>query len=177
MNNNCVYFVEGDCEEKLINALKKKPELILPGKVVLHNLIQEIIPNSRLIAITPKTKVVFVFDTDVDKTDILKKNIDKISRYCQNAKVIFLPQVLNLEDELVRCTDVSEVKEITRSKSNSNFKGDFCKLTDARLTLTKHHLDILSLWTSNPPEPFTFVPRTVSKLKRFNLHNKADAVL
>lgn len=168
MNNNCLYFVEGDCEEKLINALKKKPELILPGKVIVHNLIQNYIPKSRLLAITPETKVVFVFDTDVAKTDCLLKNIEYISKYCKRSKLIFLPQVLNLEDELVRCTDVSEVKDITKSKSNSNFKGDFCKLTDARSTLTKHQLDILSLWTQNPPEPFTFVQSNSNLIKKIS---------
>ena len=157
MNNNCVYFVEGDCEAKLINALKQKPELILPGKVIVLNLVQNYIPKSRLLAITPDTKVVFVFDTDKEETKYLRKNIEYIENFCKRSKLVYLPQVLNLEDELVRCTDVSEPKEITKSKSNSNFKGDFCKLTDARSTLTRHQLDVQALWTQNPPEPFTFV--------------------
>lgn len=157
MNNNCIYFVEGACEEKLINALKKRPELILPGKVIVHNVIQNYIPRSRYLSIPPESKVVFVFDTDVPTTDCLKKNIEYISKYCKKAKLVFLPQVLNFEDEIVRCTDVSDVKEITKSKSKSNFKGDFCKLTDARSTLISHKLNVADLWSQNPPKPFTFV--------------------
>ena len=166
MNNNCIYFVEGDCEAKLINALKQKPELLQPGKVVVLNLIQNYIPKSRLLSITPETKVVFVFDTDKKEVEHLRKNIEYIEKYCKKSKLIFLPQVLNLEDELVRCTDVSEPKEITKSKSNSNFKSDFCKLTDARSTLTRHQLDVLALWSQNPPEPFTFVKNNSSQIKK-----------
>ena len=166
MNNNCIYFVEGDCEAKLINALKQKPELLQPGKVVVLNLIQNYIPKSRLLSITSETKVVFVFDTDKKEVEHLRKNIEYIETYCKKSKLIFLPQVLNLEDELVRCTDVSEPKEITKSKSNSNFKSDFCKLTDARSTLTRHQLDVLALWTQNPPEPFTFVKNNSSQIKK-----------
>ena len=111
MNNNCIYFVEGDCEAKLINALKQKPELLLPGKVIVLNLIQNYIPKSRLLSITPDTKVVFVFDTDKDETKYLKKNIEYIKTYCQKSKLIFLPQVLNLEDDCNFEVQVLPMKE------------------------------------------------------------------
>ena len=29
----CIYLTEGECEEKLIRALKERPSLVLPGKV------------------------------------------------------------------------------------------------------------------------------------------------
>ena len=29
----CIYLTEGECEEKLIKALKEKPSLIVHGKV------------------------------------------------------------------------------------------------------------------------------------------------
>lgn len=83
MNNNCVYFVEGECEKKFISALKEKPELILPGKVTVHNIVTNYIPKSRLLSISPETIVVFVFDTDVQKTDVLKKNIEYIEKFCK----------------------------------------------------------------------------------------------
>ena len=40
MNRKCVYLTEGECEEKLIKALKENPALILPGKVKRFNVIQ-----------------------------------------------------------------------------------------------------------------------------------------
>ncbi len=50
------YFVEGECEEKLINALKISPHNYLtPGKVTVFNFINKPISNSR-IAVLKKTQ-------------------------------------------------------------------------------------------------------------------------
>lgn len=38
---NNIYFVEGECEERLINALKKPPALIQPGRVKVFNVVQK----------------------------------------------------------------------------------------------------------------------------------------
>ena len=162
---NCIYFVEGECEETFISALKESPSMIAQGKIKVLNVLSEEITKSRLVMISPGTTVVFVFDTDVSITDRLKQNIAKVEKYCARSKLVFLPQVRNLEDELVRCTDILKVTELTKSKSNSNFKSDFCKMTNCRAVLTKHQLDILKLWTTSPPEPFTFVPRNSNAIK------------
>ena len=61
----CQYIVEGECEEQLINALKVEPILINPGKIKVHNIIQEEIPRRDVNMIKEGTRVVFVFDTDV----------------------------------------------------------------------------------------------------------------
>ena len=37
----CLYYVEGKCEEQLIKALKLEPKLLIPGKIKVHNIIQE----------------------------------------------------------------------------------------------------------------------------------------
>jgi hypothetical protein len=72
MRNNCIYFVEGRCEEKLLNALKEQPQKILSGRVKVFNVIQNALSNSQLITIQPGTTVALVFDTDVPQTDCLK---------------------------------------------------------------------------------------------------------
>ena len=38
-NRKCIYFVEGKCEEKMLNALKVIPSLIINGKVKKFNAI------------------------------------------------------------------------------------------------------------------------------------------
>ena len=40
-NRKCIYFVEGECEEKMLNALKVIPSLIINGKVKKFNAITE----------------------------------------------------------------------------------------------------------------------------------------
>lgn len=165
-NNNCVYFVEGSCEKTLIDALKEKPALIAPGRTKVFNAISHELTRSMLITIQNGSTVVFVFDTDVEITEHLKNNIKLVSTFCAGAKVICLPQVLNLEDELVRCTDVSKVQELTGSKSIKDFKRDFCAMTNCRAVLTRHQLEVLKLWTRNVPEVFAFVPSNSQEIKQ-----------
>ena len=115
MNNKCIYYVEGPCEQQLIAALKEAPERLIQGKL----------------------------------------------------KIIFLPQVLNLEDELVRCTDVRTAMELTKSGSVKNFKTDFCKMKikDCRSMLERHKLDYARLWMTKTPEAFSFVENNSSQIK------------
>lgn len=80
--NRVVYFVEGECEEKLINALKEKPSKVHPGKVKKVNMIQNELSKSQLVQIQAGTVVVLVFDTDVPVTDCLKKNIKLLEEKC-----------------------------------------------------------------------------------------------
>jgi len=47
----CVYYVEGSCEEQLVNALKLEPRKLIPGKVKVHNIVQDEIPRREVIGI------------------------------------------------------------------------------------------------------------------------------
>ncbi len=53
MNRKCIYLVEGECEEKLIKALKEKPSLLIPGKVKRFNVIQNELKTSHLVTFAP----------------------------------------------------------------------------------------------------------------------------
>ena len=155
MNKRCFYFVEGECEETLINALKKYPAKIIPGRVKKWNVIDRVLPNSILNTIQPGSIVVLVFDTDVQSSGSLGKNIQMLKKIVSKVMIVCLPQVLNLEDELERCTDVKNVKELIKSKSRSDFRRDFCRLTDCRQALDIHHFEIGKMWAQPLPEGFT----------------------
>lgn len=163
----CMYFVEGSCEEQLINALKADPRCISPGKIKVHNIILEEIPRREVNMIQAGTTVVFVYDTDVDKTDILKKNIKHVREYTSRIKLIHLAQVQNFEDEIVRSTDVKKAQELTKSKSIRDFKSDFCrmKITECRNALERHHIDVSRLWVTKPVGDFTFVEQNGDEIK------------
>ena len=76
------YFVEGECEEKLINELKvPKADIILPGKVEVLNVVQDKISNQRLMVLNPKTNIILVYDIDVEQTEILKYNINLLKKH------------------------------------------------------------------------------------------------
>ena len=168
MNKTCVYYCEGEDDLKLVDALKVSPSRILPGKSKKLNVVQTLIPKSILVGIKPGSNVVLVFDTDVTTNlDVVKKNIQNIKMYCQGVKIVYLLQVKKLEDELVRCTDIKSVLELTKSKSISNFKADFRKMKEAecRHTLERHKLDVDRLWTTTAPADFDFAERNSEFVK------------
>ena len=78
MNNRYIYFGEGPCEVQILNALKENPSKIQPGKVVHLNVVQDLLPKSMILGFRQGTTIVFVFDTDVNETKHLKKNIELI---------------------------------------------------------------------------------------------------
>ena len=164
----CVYFVEGPCEKQLIDALNKEPPYRLaPGKVNVHNLIQELLPRNTVNSLKEGTEVVFVFDTDMEKTDTLQRNIRLVKKYVSKVRIINLAQVLNFEDEIARATDVKRAQELTKSTSVSDFKHDFCRMNSVacRNALERHHLDVMKLWVTKPPEQFSFVKQESEKVK------------
>lgn len=48
MNNKCIYYVEGSCEQQLIAPLKEAPERLIPGKIKVFNVVQNLIPKSQM---------------------------------------------------------------------------------------------------------------------------------
>ena len=60
MNNKCIYYVEGPCEQQLIAALKEAPERLIPGKIKVFNVVQNLIPKSQMLSIQAGTTVVLV---------------------------------------------------------------------------------------------------------------------
>ncbi len=51
MNNKCIYYVEGPCEQQLIAPLKENPTKLIPGKIKVFNVIQNLIPKSQMLSI------------------------------------------------------------------------------------------------------------------------------
>ena len=154
----CTYFVEGECEQKLLNAIKTAPSLVQPGKLRVFNVIQDLLSKSHLYSIK-EGLIVFVFDSDVRETNRLKQNIDIVKKICpsKTIKLVFLVQVMNLEDELVRATNIKKIAELTNSKSEKDFKSDFIALKDCRGAIVRHDFDIRKMWNQTIPAPFNFV--------------------
>ena len=161
MNKKCIYFVEGSCEKQLIDALKQQPAKLIPGKVKILNPVQRRLSKSVLLTIDPGSIVVFVYDTDKPEVEILHENIALLANLCVNIKVVHLMQVLTIEDELVRSTDVKSAPELTKSRGTSAFKSDFCRLTpqSCRTLLDRHHLNADKLWNTPSPAPYNRISR------------------
>ena len=149
-DKNYIYYVEGECEEKLLKTLKTDMQLIRPGKVLKCNVVQTKIKRAQLTTLKRGTTAVLVFDTDTKNTDILKENIDILNKENAISKVICITQVDNLEDEIVRSCDVKNAYNLTNSKSAGTFKHDFINATNLKGTLENHKFCFKDLWSKTP---------------------------
>ena len=103
MTNFYQYYVEGECEKRLVDELKTYEGMhVIPGKVDVFNITQEKITDLRLRSLRNNTTVILIFDTDLPCSEILISNVDKLKTYPTIKAVWCVPQVHNLEDELIR---------------------------------------------------------------------------
>lgn len=90
-NRRYYYLAEGECEKKILDALKQTPPLIHPGKTDTFNVIQDELKPRQLMNFAPGSCVVLVFDTDKDETEhVLPKGNKEtvIADYLRNAGCI-----------------------------------------------------------------------------------------
>ncbi|ALF18675.1 hypothetical protein [Fusobacterium animalis] len=139
------YFVEGENERKLIETIKNK--YLYSGKIKVMNTIQNKVSKSILRTLERETIVVLVFDTDVEKVDVLDENI-KIIKNSNNVRdIICIPQIKNLEDELVYSTKIKKIKDLLESKSDKDFKRDFISCNNLIKKLEEKEFKISKLWS------------------------------
>ena len=87
--------------------------------------VQERLTDLKLRVLSEGTILIFVFDTDSGNIDILNENIKKAKKSSRVKKVYCITQVKNIEDELIRSTDIKRIEELLSSKSKTDFKRDF----------------------------------------------------
>lgn len=148
------YFVEGDDEKRLIEVLKTDMQLIQPGKIQVVNVVQEKLTDLKLRVLAEGTILIFVFDTDTGNIDILNENIRKAKKSSRVKDVYCITQVKNIEDELIRSTNINKIEELLGSKSKTDFKRDFIREKNIKKKLVSHSFDINMLWCKEPQRPF-----------------------
>lgn len=164
-NTNIQYFVEGEDEKKLLNTLKNKLRVIQPGKIQRLNVVQTKISMNILRTLKKGTLVVLVFDTDTQNTEILNYNIKLLNNSNIISKVITIPQVKNLEDELIRSCDIKKITELLNSRSKKDYKSDLIKVTNLETKLVEHHFDINLFWNQQPNVPFQEIHNESEEIK------------
>ena len=167
INRKCCYFTEGQCEERLVRALKLKPALLIPGKVKTFNVVQNVLPISILMTIEPGSMVVLVFDTDKEEISHLKRNIELLKKRCLDVEVLTVLQVLDFEDEMERATDVLRAGQLTKSRTTDDFKSAVNRMKDIefRRALMRHKLNMSDLWAKEPPKSFHSFSQDSAKIK------------
>lgn len=164
-NYNIQYYVEGDDEKKLLTVLKTQLKLIRPGKIQKLNVINEYITDVTLRTLKEDTWVVLVFDTDTNQVDILQKNIRKLNQCPSVSKVITIPQVRNLEDELLRSCKIKKITNLLNSRSVSKFKSDLIHISNLDAKLSEHQFNINKFWSLTPPSPYQAISNEAKSIK------------
>lgn len=164
-NRKYQYLVEGETEKKLITELKKEGGFILSGAVNHFNVVDQRLTNAMVANISNNTVVILVFDTDKKKTDILKDNITKLKKSRNVKDVWCVMQVKNLEDELIRSTDVMRIRDLIGCRSDSDFKRDFIKEKRLIAKLREHSFDIDKMWVTSPGIEYTVFQCAGEKIK------------
>ena len=165
-NRNLLYLVEGDDEKKLVNTLKNSTGLIHPGKVQKLNVIECNITDLHLRTLAKGTIVVLIFDTDTDTVALLDKNIEKLKSCSAISAVVTIPQVPNLEGELVRSCNIKVITELLNSKSTKEYKSDLIRVSNLDQKLKEHQFDINIFWSKNPKPPYHLIENQATVIKQ-----------
>ncbi|MCR5720371.1 MAG: hypothetical protein K6F84_07365 [Lachnospiraceae bacterium] len=168
MGNFVQYYVEGEDEEKLISVLKTDIRTLIPGKISKFNVIQNRLTKARLMNLRYDTTVVLVFDTDTDNVDILNENIKILKATVAVKSIICVTQVRNLEDELIRSTDIRYIRELTGSKSDSEYKKDLIRTSNLAMLLIRHRFNIKQFWAKEPTGVFAKISNGADLIKITN---------
>ena len=160
-----LYYVEGDDEKKLLDVLKTDLRLIKPGKIQKLNVTTQEITAARLRTLSRDTMVVLVFDTDAGNVEILMSNIRTLESCKAVSDVVIIPQVPNLEGELVRSCDIRNIKELLNSKTNGEFKSDIMSVSNLAKKLQDHKFDIQVFWSGIPTGAYQNIDNQAAKVK------------
>lgn len=112
--------------------------------------------------------MVLVFDTDKNDTAILLRNIQFLQKHSAVKEVLCIPQVKNMEDELVYSCNLKSVKELTGSKSLKDFKRDLLKCSNIASRLKNCGFSIVKFWSRMPQNKFSGIPNDAEKIKIYS---------
>ncbi len=160
------YYVEGEDEKSLLEVLKRDLGCIESGKVEKVNVIQTRFTVARIRPLKTGSIVVFVYDTDVDKNiDILQYNVDFLKQQKGIKSVLCIPQVENLEDELMAACKIKSVGELTKSGTKTEYKRDIINCSNLGKRLKECGFDISVLWNKVPTNKFRKFGNDAEKIK------------
>ena len=149
------YYVEGHDEKKIVDILKRDMGCIKSGKVDIFNAVQNRFSEARIRTLKSGTIVVLIYDTDVESNiTIMNENIIFLKKQPCVKKVLCIPQVKNLEDELINACNIKSISELTKSKSDINYKRDLINCSNLDARLKQNNFQISKLWNRKPDNKF-----------------------
>lgn len=138
------YYVEGEDDRKIVNTLKTDFQLIESGKVDKFNVVQKELNMNHMRVLKKGTIVVLVFDTDTQNADILKRNIEFLKRQ----------------------SFVRKINELTKSKTESEFKRDVLSMNNLKNRLEECGFSFEKFWASKPKGFFADIPNDSDQIRK-----------
>ena len=143
------YYVEGENERVLVEILSKcKDErfnVIRPGKIDVFNVVEREIKSTHMMNL---------------------KDNKFLEKHKKIKEVILIPQVYNLEDELIRSCNIKNILQLLGSKSKKEFKSDFNKVNNLNEYLIKAEFAFDKLWRKNTDGIFAGITSGISKIEK-----------
>ena len=153
------YFVEGECELKMLTALMKEaPCLVRPGKIEVFNMVGTRLSSMRAKTIRRGTKVILVYDIDSNRVETLDLNLRILSRYAYISpeKIVHVQSIRCFEDEVVRSTSLRNINACFGTQGKEEFKRRFIAHKNVMGKLADIGFDIGKLWCSECPPDSCF---------------------
>jgi len=149
------YFVEGECEQKLLNTYRVSPyELFISGKVTVFNFINKKLDYSRIRVLDRSTIIILVYDIDVNVTKTLEYNLSLLKKFGFN-KIYHIQSINNFEDEIVFSTDIPNINKLFNTQGNDEFKSEFIHCSNIIKKLNDVKFNVDKIWSRvNTKEPF-----------------------
>ena len=145
------YFVEGECEKKLLKSfMYLEDDSFVEGKVEILNFVNSKITKPFARSIKKDTIVVIVIDTDVNDTSNLDFNIEMLKSVSlvKETNIVVVQSVKNFEDEIVfSCNKISEINQLFSTKGKPEFKKKFINHNDIVSKLKKVGFSIEKIWS------------------------------
>lgn len=97
--------------------------------------------------------------------DVLK---NELKEYGYATKIICVPQIPNLEGELIYSCNIRKITELLNSKSEKEFKSDLIHITNLGSKLKEHEFDIGRMWSRQGEYPYQKIINEAEKIKLKN---------
>lgn len=148
--SNILYIVEGETDQKFIDAIKNT--YIEPGRVKVSNPATKSVTGVIIRLIKKPTICILVFDKDIytkgiANPKILKDNINKLKKQANVKEVLVACQDKDLEDEIISTTSIKKIEELLGSKTKKDFKKEVLKCNNLQKKLIDKSFNISSLWS------------------------------
>ncbi len=114
-------------------------------------------PDDEIIVNTLKTELQLIIPGKVERFNVVQNKLVK--------RVICITQVMNLEEELVRSCKIRSVLDITKSKSQKDYKHDLLRIANLDKRLRECGFDITKFWAKQPDNQYRDITNRAEEIK------------